>query len=103
MKIIELFRGQGKTTSLIILSHFTNARIITTTEQAARNIIMQSKTMNLHILTPMNWNTYITTGHRGKKEKILFDDLDGILNMMFSGQKILGATITKDWEESFYE
>jgi len=99
MKIIELFRGQGKTTSLIILSHFTNARIITTTEIAANNILKQSQKMNLSIIQPMSWSSYMSIGCKGRKEEILFDDLDGILNMMFCGQKILGATITKKGED----
>ena len=93
MKIFNMERGSGKTTLLIIISHFTNARIITTSNQTAKYTKVLAQKMNFSIPEPKSWLDY-THGsfNRGRREKILIDDLDSILRMLF-GQEIMAITI----------
>ena len=97
MKIFNMPRQYGKTTSLIALSHFTNARIITATMQSARNVEELAKRMNLSIPTPMSYEVFLRGEGRGTKEnKILIDDLDWVLRQIFYNSEILAAAITEE-------
>ena len=96
MKIFNMERQTGKTTLLIIISHFTNARIITATEQSAELIEIKAKEMKLSIPTPKCWSYYVTSYGKGRKEKILIDDADNVLNNIFYGHDILATTISEE-------
>ena len=96
MKIFNMKRGAGKTTLLIIISHFTNARIITATEMSAGFVEKKACEMNLSIPTPKCWSCYVTSYGRGRKEKILIDDVDNVLNSIFYGHDILATTISEE-------
>ena len=97
MKIFSMPRQHGKTTLLIVLSHFTNARIITATMQSARNVEELAKKMNLSIPTPMSYEVFLHGEGRGTKEnKILIDELDWILRRIFYNSEILAATRTEE-------
>ncbi len=97
MKIFNMPRQHGKTTLLIVLSHFTNARIITATMQSAKNVEELAKRMNLSIPTPMDYATFLHGEGRGTKEnKILIDELDWILKRIFYNSEILAATRTEE-------
>jgi hypothetical protein len=85
-------RQTGKTTLLIIISHFTNARIITATTESARLIKSKAKQMNLSIPDPESCYTYKGCG---KREKILIDELDVVLDNIFRNP-ILAVTITEE-------
>ena len=96
MKIFNMERGTGKTTLLIIMSHFTNARIITATESSAGFVENKAKEMKLSIPTPICWSYYVTSYGRGRKEKILIDDADYVLKNIFFGHDILATTTSEE-------
>lgn len=94
MKIFNMPRQHGKTTLLIVLSHFTNARIITATMKSAKNVEELAKRMNLSIPTPLDYKTFLWKGQ--KDNKILIDELDLILKQIFYSSEILAATRTEE-------
>lgn len=97
MKIFSMPRGHGKTTLLIVISHFTNARIITATMQSAKSVEELAKRMNLSIPTPMDCTTFLQGEERGYKEnKILIDELDWVLKRIFPNNEILAVTRTEE-------
>lgn len=96
MKIFNMPRQHGKTTLLIVLSHFTNARIITATIQSAKNVEELAKRMNLSIPTPLDYTTFVKYEQGQKENKILIDELDWILKRIFYNSEILAATRTEE-------
>lgn len=96
MKIFNMPRQHGKTTLLIVLSHFTNARIITATVQSARSVEELAKRMNLSIPTLLDYTTFISYGQGRKEDKILIDELDWVLKRIFPNSEILAATRTEE-------
>jgi len=94
MKIFSMKRGTGKTTLLIIISHFTNARIITATKTSAKYVQNLANKMNFSITKPMSWYEYYECKDI-KGEKILIDELDNILYNIF-GSLVLAATLTEE-------
>lgn len=93
MKIFDMARQHGKTTLLIVLSHFTNARIITATMRSARNVEELARRLNLSIPTPLDYKTFL---HGKYRDKILIDELDCVLKQIFYNNEILAATRTED-------
>ena len=79
-------RQTGKTTILIILSHFTKARIITPTICNADYVEQMADKMNLSIPKPMGCYDYISSHQKNPNEKILIDELDFVLKQIFKYQ-----------------
>ena len=98
MKIFNMARQHGKTTLLIILSHFTKARIITASMRSAKNVEELARRLNLSIPTPLDYATFLHGGLYGQKEnnKILIDELDCVLKRIFHDSEILAATRTEE-------
>ena len=94
MEIYSAPRGGGKTTLLIIISHYTKARIITATSKGAENVKALANKLGFSIPDPMCWSSYTDFARGRRDEKILLDDLEHILNNIFFNQDILTATMT---------
>ena len=99
MKLIVRGRQGGKTTEMIRLAAETQAYILCTDHQRARQIAVQAQEMGLSIpfpLTASEWQErrYHPPGVRG----LMFDDLDRIIQGM-TAVPVLAATWTSDEDE----
>lgn len=99
MKIFNWKRGSGKTRTLITISYFTKARIITATHKSALYVQRMADVMCLKIPAPMDCITYLSIKGRGFCSPILIDELDSVLQIIFNNSDILVATRTEGEEE----
>jgi len=85
MKILNLERGQGKTTFLIMQSHLTGYPILTYNEGAKNNIVDKAKRMNLLIPTPLTVEDLLTNQNKDYSfKKILVDEMPIVFNYLLS-------------------
>ena len=102
MEIINLPRGKGKTTSLIVTSSIAHMPIVAYTKETCEYIVRQAEKMRLDIIEPININTfknnpryYTSTKSWNGIQGILIDDLDIVLTNIF-GKPVRGVTLTSN-------
>jgi len=100
MKILNLKRGQGKTTFLIIQSHLTGYPILTYNEGAKDDIVYKAEKMNLIIPKPLSVSVsdlFAMQGMTYHFDKILVDEMPLVLDCLLSRMihsNIATATMT---------
>ena len=90
MEILNMNRGEGKTTELIKVSSITNAPIICRTRKMAKLIKEKAKEMGLEIPNPMTIDMYKNEKYR--YEKVLIDDIDLVLRMYLNAEVLYATT-----------
>lgn len=100
MEIINLPRGRGKTTSLIVTSSIANMPIVVATRAQYEYVVQRAKELNIKIMEPIiftkfiNDSRYYTTTNQWKDiQGVLIDELDYTLKQIFE-KPVCGATIT---------
>ena len=97
MDIIIGKRQYGKTTHLIRRSSAEGIYILTSDHTRASEIFHIAQNMNLHIPYPITLDEYFRSNLRGssvRRDGILVDDADEILQMIFAGVPIKCITIS---------
>lgn len=86
MKIINMGRGQGKTTKLIKISSERKIPIVCTTVIKKRIIEEMAKEMDLKIPEPIEVDILLRNkdGYRNRYETLLIDDLKEILSKIMN-------------------
>lgn len=90
-------RGSGKTTMLIRRSAKENVYILTTNRKRADYIFSMARKMGLHIPYPVTIREYMQGGFKGssiRRDGLLIDDADDVLQEIFFGIRIKEITIT---------
>lgn len=84
MKIINLGRGQGKTTRLLYASEFNNAPILCSNYKQKDDLLYKAKELRLNIPEPICVGDLFTNKIRGKRydNGILVDDAEWVLQQM---------------------
>ena len=83
MKIINLGRGQGKTTRLLYASEFNNAPILCANIKHKEDLIRRAREMNLFIPEPICVHEVFSDYTRGKEiDRILVDDMELVFQQM---------------------
>lgn len=100
--IITGGRGTGKTALLIKHSAETGRYILVTNSNRAEGIYKQAKAMGYNIPYPITVSEFKTGEHGGfvgssiRRDGLLVDDMNDVLNRMFNGIPIHGLTIDED-------
>lgn len=97
MDIIIGKRQYGKTTHIIRRSAAEWVYILTSDHKRASEIFNMAKNMNLDIPYPVTLDEYLNFGFKGssiRRDGILIDDADQILQMMFARVPIKCITIS---------
>lgn len=98
MDIIIGKRGYGKTTELIRRSADENIYILTTTRQRASHIYEMAREMGLNIPYPVTMDEYLRgdkfRGSSIRRDGLLIDDADDVLQFIFAGIPIKEVTIS---------
>lgn len=102
MKIINLGRGQGKTTRLLYASEFNNVPILCSTCEKKRYLIEQAKGYGLKIPEPISVSDITSSKHRDSEiidKDILIDEapmvLQSLLTHLGMRGKIRAITLTE--------
>jgi len=99
MNILDLPRGGGKTTSLVLASSITNIPIVVANKQFGKYCEGLAREKGLRIPEPIT--IYELDTMYSPPRNVLIDELDGCLHVMFPRTTILASTITSDkWEKS---
>jgi hypothetical protein len=93
MKIINMGRGQGKTTRLLYASEFNDAPILCSNETQKRYLLYRARELNLDIPEPINVVDLFSNKIRGKRydDGILVDDAEIVLQQMLYSLGLHGA------------
>ena len=98
MDIIIGKRGYGKTTKLIRRSAEENLYILVATRQRAYQVAQMATEMGLSIPFPVTVDEYLRgykfRGSSIRRDGLLIDDADAVLQVIFSGIPIKEMTIT---------
>ena len=95
MRLLNTGRMMGKTTEAIKVAHKTGAYIIVPTRADALRVMGMAEGMALNIRFPITIDEYLRYGMDGSfVRNIVIDDLDRIIDRIFSGLTIEIATIT---------
>lgn len=100
--IITGGRGTGKTALLIKHSAETGRYILVTNNTRAEGIFKQAKAMGYNIPYPITVSEFKTGEHGGfigssiRRDGLLVDDMNDVLNRMFNGIPIHEFTIDRD-------
>lgn len=98
MNIIIGKRGYGKTTLLIKRAAAENLYILTTDQQRARHIAQLAKRIGCDIPYPVTVNEFFCSnkfaGTSIRRDGLLIDDADNVLQTIFNGIPIKDITIT---------
>lgn len=81
MKIINLHRGQGKSTFLIMESSFNQKPIICASEFNKKNLMEKANRMGFTIPEPITIHELMH--NKGQKNTFLIDELGMVLNVLF--------------------
>lgn len=102
MKIINLGRGQGKTTRLLYASEFNDMPILCLTETEKDYLWKKAYLYGLEIPEPISVNDIISNKHRGSEvvdKEILVDEapmvLQNLLNQLGMHGGIKAITLTE--------
>ena len=83
MKIINLGRGQGKTTRLLYASEFNDTPILCCNETHKKHLLYRAKELHLDIPEPIIVSDFFSQKIRGKRiEEILVDDAEWVLQQL---------------------
>ena len=88
MKIINLGRGQGKTTRLLYASEFNDAPILCATDAHKKCLIEKAKGYGLEIPEPITVNDIVSGKVRGSKitdKDVLVDEAPFVLQYLLRG------------------
>lgn len=101
MKIINLGRGQGKSTRLLYASEFQNIPILCGTFENKMYLMSRAKQLGLEIPEPITSSELLNRRDKSKSiNEWLIDEahwvLQCLLNEINSGGKIVALTITSD-------
>ena len=94
MKIINLERGQGKTTRLLYASEFNDAPILCSTNTEKRYLMAQAKGYGLNIPEPISVSDITSSKLRGSEiadKDILVDEAPMVLQNLLSSLGISGV------------
>lgn len=107
MKIINLARGQGKTTRLLYASEFNDMPILCATYAQKRNLMDSANNLGLKIPEPIVVSEIISSKTRGNEvaeKDILVDEapmvLQLLLNNLGMSGKVHAITLTADEKET---
>lgn len=95
MKIVIGGRQSGKTAALIKESADTGRYILVTNKQRQRQVFDQARDMGYDIPFPVTLEDYFRSHFRGsslQRDGILIDDMQDVLQYMFSGVPVVGVT-----------
>ena len=102
MKIINLGRGQGKTTRLLYASEFNDIPILCANSYMKKELLERSAFYGLKIPEPISVNDIISNKHRGSEvvdKEILVDEapmvLQNLLNQLGMHSGIKAITLTE--------
>ena len=87
MKVINLERGQGKTTRLLYASEFNNAPILCATVFEKNRLMQQARMYGLEIPEPITVNDVVTNKLRDNKDVdngILIDEAPLVLKSLLN-------------------
>lgn len=103
MKIINLERGQGKTTRLLYASEFNNTPILCSTLTEKQLLIAKANEYGLRIPEPITVNDVISNKLRGDKsvdDGVLVDEAPRVFNNLLTSLGVRGGvkaiTLTAD-------
>ena len=103
MKIINLSRGNGKTTRLLYASEFNNAPILCANEIAKQHLLDSAKRLNLEIPEPITVYNLMTKGFVNESFRymdILIDEapmvLQHLLGCLGMGGSVKAITLTAE-------
>lgn len=83
MKIINLGRGQGKTTRLLYASEFNNTPILCANMKHKEDLIRRAREMNLFIPEPICAHEIFSDYTKGKDiREVLVDDMELVFQQM---------------------
>ena len=85
MKIINLGRGQGKTTRLLYASEFNDAPILCSNVNQKAELLHRTRELHLNIPEPIMVSDLFSDKHRGKRvaeDGVLVDDVELVLQQM---------------------
>jgi len=98
IKIIKP-RGMGKSLDLIKIAEKSNSYIIVPTRNHALNLMKLAEKHGHKILFPITFDEYMRYGMKGSYVKrILIDDADIILQMLFRDVAVDAITMTEEQE-----
>lgn len=102
MKIINLGRGQGKTTRLLYASEFNDMPILCANSYMKKDLLERAVFYGLKIPEPISVNDIISNKHRGSEvvdKEILVDEapmvLQNLLNQLGMHSAIKAITLTE--------
>lgn len=87
MKVINLGRGQGKTTRLLYASEFNNTPILCTTVFEKNRLMQQAKMLRLEIPEPITVDDVTTNKLRDNKDVdngILIDEAPSVIKSLLN-------------------
>lgn len=91
-------RGSGKTTKLIKRSAFEGLYILVATRHRAQALVSDAKDMGLIIPFPVTVDEYLKSnrldGSSIRRDGLLIDDADDVLQQIFAGIPIKEVTVT---------
>ena len=99
MKKIMLPRGKGKTTELIKLSAATQKYILVADDNRVREILHRAREMKLDIPYPVTVSEYNRDRFIGsfiRKQGLLIDDVEDVMERFLDGIPIVAMTITDE-------
>lgn len=104
MKIINLGRGQGKTTRLLYASEFNNIPILCNSMKHKEDLIRRAREMNLFIPEPICVHEIFSAYTNGKEiDRILVDDMELVFQQMLHNigfhSDVEAISITNNWEK----
>lgn len=102
MKIINLGRGQGKTTRLLYASEFNDMPILCSNSYMKKELLERAAFCGLKIPEPISVNDIISNKHRGNEivnKEVLVDEapmvLQNLLNQLGMHGGIKAITLTE--------
>lgn len=105
MKIINLGRGQGKTTRLLYASEFNDIPILCATYQQKHYLMDMAKELRLNIPEPI-YVGEISKGSNVMDNDILIDEAPWVLQMLLKNMGMSGAvkaiTLTADESKQLF-
>lgn len=94
MKIVNLDRGEGKTTAAIKQAHETGAYIIVKSREEAHYTMRMAEELHLNIRFPVTFEEFLNSRMRGSHVRnIIIEDAERLFLSLFNGFEIEMVTL----------
>jgi len=101
MKIVNLDRGEGKTTKAIEQAHKTGAYIICKNRNEAHYIMAMAKEKDLNIRFPITFEEFLHSGMRGSHVRnIIIEDAERLFLSLFENKRLEIEMITMNIKDA---